>query len=121
MDVKGRFVFNGKQQREWLSKEDKKSPTVAVESILLTGAVDAKEGRDIMTNDVPNAFIQAHMPEYKNGEARVVMKVSGLLVKLLCELAPETYAPYVVIENGKKVLYLLVLSAIYGMLQAALI
>ena len=88
---------------------------------MLTGAVDAKEGRDVMTNDVPNAFIQAHMPEIKDGEDRVVMKISGLLVKLLCELAPETYAPYVVLENGKKVLYLLVLRAIYGMLQAALI
>ena len=42
-------------------------------------------------------------------------------MKLLVDLAPETYAPFVVIEKGKRVLYVQVLKAIYGMLQAALL
>jgi len=42
--VKGRMVYNGNRTREWLSREDAASPTVALESIMLTATVDAHEG-----------------------------------------------------------------------------
>ena len=61
------------------------------------------------------------MPAIDNGGEKVMMKMTGILLELLLELAPETYGPYVVFENGKKVLYLQVLRALYGMLVAALI
>ena len=54
---KGRLAYNGKPTREWISREDKSSPTAYNESIFLTCAVDAMEKRDIMSIDVPNAFI----------------------------------------------------------------
>ena len=60
--MKSRMVYNGKPTREWLSKEDSASPTVSLESLFLTSSIDAKEGRDVMTCDIPNAFIQATMP-----------------------------------------------------------
>jgi hypothetical protein len=88
---------------------------------LLTAIVDAKEERDEMTADIPNAFIQTAMPPAKEGEERVIMKITGVLVHLLVQLAPEVYGPYVVFENGKKVLYVQVLKALYGMLSAALL
>ncbi|MGC8532999.1 MAG: hypothetical protein ACP5M1_13275, partial [Acidiphilium sp.] len=44
--IKGRMFYNGKPTREWLSREDAASPTVALESIMLTAIVDAKEKRD---------------------------------------------------------------------------
>ena len=37
----------------------------------------------VMSADVPNAFIQTPMPERKDGEERVVMKITGVLVDLL--------------------------------------
>ena len=119
--IKGRMVYNGKPTREWLDKDDAASPTAMLESILLTATIDAFEHRDVMTADVPNAFIQAHMPKVKDGEEQVYMKISGSLVDMLVELAPETYSDYVVFENGRKILYVVVLRAIYGMLQAALL
>jgi hypothetical protein len=88
---------------------------------MLTAVIDAKEERDVMSADVPNAFIQTPMPERKNGEERVVMKITGVLVDLLVQLAPDVYGPFVVYEKGRKVLYVQVLRAIYGMLQAALL
>ena len=88
---------------------------------MLTSVIDAHEGRDIMSADIPNAFIQAHMPETKPGGDRVIMKATGVLVDLLVALAPDTYGTYVVFENGKKVLYLEVLRALYGMLVASLL
>ena len=119
--VKGRMVYNGKPTREWLSREDAASPTAALESIILTGVIDAKEGRDVMTCDIPNAFIQAHLPKRKPNEDRVVMKITGALVDMLVEINPELYGPAVVMEHGKKVLYVEVLRAIYGMLEAAIL
>ena len=119
--VKGRMVYNGKPTREWLSREDSASPTAALESIMLTAVVDAKEERDVMTADVPNAFIQTEMPPLEDGEERVIMKITGVLVDLLVKLAPEVYGPYVVFENGQKVLYVWVLKALYGMLVASLL
>jgi len=120
-EVKGRMVYNGKPTRGWVNREDAASPTVALESIMLTVVIDAREDRDMMTADVPNAFIQAPMPELKEGEERVIMKITGVLVDMLVKLQPEIYKDYVVLENGKKVVYVQVLRAIYGMLQAALL
>ena len=119
--IKGRMVYNGKPTRQWLSREDSASPTASLESIMITAVIDAKEGRDVMTADVPNAFIQTHMPPPEEGEDRVIMKITGVLVDMLVQLSPDTYGPYVVYEKGRKVLYVQVLRAIYGMLQASLL
>jgi hypothetical protein len=121
--VKGRMVYNGKPTREWLSREDSASPTAALESIMLTAVIDAHEERDVMTCDIPNAFIQALMPEVKDGDERVMMKITGVLVDMLVELNPELYGPYVVYERNRqnKVLYVQVMRAIYGMLEAAIL
>ena len=47
-----------------MSREDSASPTAMLESIILTLAIDAKEKRDVMTGDVPNAFIQTEMTDH---------------------------------------------------------
>ena len=101
--IKGRMVANGAPTREWLSNEDSASPTASVESILLTGVIEAHEGRNVLTLDVPNAFIQAQMPEVKPGEERVVMKITGVIVDMLVNLDPKTYKGFVVYERGMKV------------------
>ena len=48
---------------------------------MLTAIVDAKEGRNVMTADVPNAFIQAQMPIVE-GKEQVIMKITEVLVDL---------------------------------------
>jgi hypothetical protein len=119
--VKGRMVYNGKPTREWLSQEDAASPNAALESILITGVIEAKDERDVMTCNIPNAFIQAYLPKKEPGEDRVVMKVTGVLVNMLVDRNPESYRQAVVLKNQKKVLHVEVLKAIYGMLEAALL
>ena len=119
--VKGRMVNNGKLTREWLTREDSASPTAALESIMLTAVIDAHEGQDIMCADIPNAFIQAEMPDISDGEERVTMKITGVLVDMLAQLSPEIYGPYIVFEKQRKDIYVQVLKVIYGMLQAALL
>jgi hypothetical protein len=110
--VKGRMVYNRKPAREWLSREDAASPTAALESILITGVIKAKEGIDVMTCDIPHAFIQAYLPKKEPGEDRVVMKITGVLVDMLVDINPELYREAVVFKNQKKVIYVEVLKAI---------
>ena len=115
------MVYNGKPTRKWLSRDETASPTVALESTFLTGIIDAKEGRDIMTCDVPNAFIQAEIPTPEKGEDRIIMKITGVLADLMVEIAPDVYGGHIVYEKGTKVIYVQVLRALYGMLKAALL
>ena len=44
------------------------------------------------------------------------MKIKGVLVDMLVHMYPEKYGPDVVYEKGKKVIYLEVLKAIYGII-----
>ena len=119
--IKGRMVLDGSQTREHLREVETSSPTVTQEGIIITGVIDAKEQRDVMICDVPNAFIQAHLPNADVPGERVIMKITGHLVDILVKMAPLEYGPFVVLENGKRVLYLQVLKALYGMLVAALL
>ena len=119
--IKGRMVFNGKPTREWLSREDSASPMAALESNLLTALTDATEPCNVMMCIIPNAFIQAEILEAKEGEERVMMKITGVLVDMLVELNSQLYGPHVVYKKRGKVLYVQVLRAIYGMLESALL
>jgi hypothetical protein len=50
----------------------------------LTAAIEAKEGRDVMTADIPNAFVQTNMEV--DGKEKMMMKIRGPLVTMLTEL-----------------------------------
>ena len=113
---KARTCVNGSPQRLWMNKEEAASPTVLLESVLLTSVIDARENREVATVDIPNAFVQTDMDDEK-----VVMKMRGKLAELLVQVAPEIYREYVVIERGQKVLYLELRKALYGMLKSALL
>ena len=81
-----------------MSKDEATSPTAATESIMLTGVIEAKQGRDIITLDVPNAFVQMSILQGKN-DKKVIMKIRGALVDILVEMSPETYKEYVIYKN----------------------
>ena len=49
------------------------------------------------------------------------MKITGKLVDILVKLAPEVYSGYVVYEKGRRVIYVKVLRALYGMLISAML
>ena len=71
--------------------------------------------------DFPNAFIHTNMPPKKDGEERFIVIITGVLFDMLFKLDCETYRKHVVFENGKKVIYVVVLREIYVMLVAALL
>jgi hypothetical protein len=62
--VKARVCANGSTQRAYIayiSREEASSPTAASEAIIITGVIDAKQKRDVMTLDIPNAFVQTEI------------------------------------------------------------
>ena len=54
--IKGRMFYNGKPTIEWMSREDMARPTASLIRIMLMEIIYAKEERDVMTSDVPNAL-----------------------------------------------------------------
>ena len=113
--IKGRDCADGRKQREYTTKEEARSPTVAIESVMLLCTIDAKENRDVGIVDIPNAFMQVDIDD------TVHMKLEGKMTELLVKIDPKLYRPYVLIENGKTALYVELKKALYGTLKAALL
>ena len=117
--IKGRTVAGGNRQRSYIPKEDASSPTVASESVLLSCIVDAEEDRDVAVLDIPNAFIQTRI---ENPKDMAIIKVRGVLVDILVEIAPGVYKSYVTVDKkGNKQLILQCMNAIYGTMMASLL
>ena len=115
--IKGRACADGRKQRETMAKEEASSPTPALEAVLLTAVIEAKEKRDVAVMDIPNAFVQTDM----EGEEKVVMKIRGQLAELLVRTDPKIYRKFITMERGQTVLYLELRKALYGMLKSALL
>jgi hypothetical protein len=78
--IKARGCADGRKQRETTKKEDASAPTVAIESVLLSATIDAMEGRDVATVDIPGAFMQADIDEV------VHVKFEGEIAEMLVKL-----------------------------------
>ncbi len=113
--IKARGCADGRKQRKTTSKEDASAPTVAIEAVMLSAVIDAMERRDVATVDIPGAFMQADIDEV------VHVKFEGEIAEMLVKLDPKLYCKYVRDENGKSVLYVELLKALYGTLKAALL
>ncbi len=72
--IKGRTCANGSKQKRYLKRgESISSPTMGVEAMTGTLAIDIKEDRDVAIFDVRGAYLQAGMPK----EKRLLMKLRG--------------------------------------------
>jgi hypothetical protein len=112
--IKGRTVANGRPQRELFTKEETTSPTVSIEALMLSIMIDAKERRDVAVADVEGAYLHADMDIF------TVLKLEGLDVDIMCDM-DASYKKFVTEENGKKVLYLELVKALYGCVRSALL
>jgi hypothetical protein len=91
------------------------SPTVGLKSVFATAAIDAKENREVVTIDIPWAFLHTTNKDY------VVMRMNGMLAELMAKTDPKLYRKYLTDGKGKKVLYLKLQKALYGMMKSALL
>jgi len=115
--IKGRTCADGSKQKRFLKHgESISSPTVSLEAIVGTLLIDDHEDRDMAIFDVPGAYLQAEMPK----EKKLLMKFRDEFVNIMCEVNPNC-RKYMIKENGKEVLYVKILRAIYGCIEYALL
>ena len=115
-NIKVRACANGSKQREYINKESATSPTVATDSLMITAAIDAVELRDVVTLDIPGAFLHADLDE------EVIMVLRGELAELMAKVEPKLYRPYIITTSkGESILYVKMQKAMYGLLRSALL
>ena len=114
--VKGRTCADGSPQRKFIPREEATSPTLSMEALMGLLLINAYEGRDVAIFDVPGAYLHAKIPDSKFA----ILKIEGEFVDIMCDVNPE-YKEDVRYENGKKVLYVQILRALYGMIESALL
>ena len=112
--LKGRTCADGRSQRSYISKEEAASPACSNEALMITMVVAAYENRKHATCDVTSAYLHADQDDF------VVIKVQGQIVDILCAKNPG-YEEFVVVEGGKRTLYMQLLKALYGCIKSALL
>ena len=98
--IKGQSCADRRPQHLNSNKPKISAPPVATESVLLTSVIDVLENRDIVTVDIPGAFLHADI----EGDD-VHMKLEGMLVEMLARIDPKLYQKYIRDENGKTIMY----------------
>ena len=112
--IKGRTCADGRKQRGLYTKEQTASPTISNDAFFALLCISAAERRKIVSWDVEGAYLLADQDDF------VLLKFVGESVDIMCKV-DNKYTAYVSYENGKKVLYLQLLKALYGTLRAALL
>jgi hypothetical protein len=114
--LNGQTCDDGRKQREAARSGDATSPTVSLESVLITAAIDAFEGRDEAVFNVPGAFLSTGMDE------EVIMTLHGRVAELMAKTAPDIYWTYITMDsNNKSVLYVKLQNALHGRIRSALL
>ena len=83
---------------------------------MITGIIDDKEGRYVATLELPGAYLWSEQDQILH------MVLKGKLAELMLLAAPEIYSPFIQIrKDGKPILYVKLLKALYGCLMSALL
>jgi hypothetical protein len=82
---------------------------------MLSATIDAMAERDVATEDIPGAFMQEDIDDV------VHVRFEGEIAEILVRMDPKLYRKYVRDENGKSVLYVELLKALYVTLRDALL
>jgi hypothetical protein len=108
-EIKGRTVADGQGQRGYTNKHVAASPTVFIEALMLTCAIDASENRKIISG----AFLQADVDKI------VAVIFEGTIVDLLIRTDP-IYDKYVHVNKvEKQMIYIQLTNAMYGCIKVA--
>jgi len=114
--IKARGCADGRSQFKYTTKVDTSSPTMSLEAMMMSCAIDTREGRHVAVMDIPGAFLHTDMEE------DVHMLLEGTIAKLIVKLDPSLYRKYIwENKNGKPMLYVKLRKALYGTLQVALL
>ena len=115
--IKGRTCANGSKKRSFLKDgEYFSSPTILIEALFSSLVIDTHEGIDIATFDVPGAYLHVEIPEDK----QIPLRLRDEFVDIMCDVNEE-HRKNVVVDNGKILLYMKEVRAIYRCIQSSLL
>jgi hypothetical protein len=87
--------------------------------LLLSCIIDAEEHRNVAKVDIPNVFVQARV---KNEKDMAFIKIRGIPVDILVEIAPEAYRSYISQDKkGNKNFLVQFQNALHGTMAASLL
>ena len=109
--IKARMVANCSTQRANIYRDNTVSPTAASNAIIITGVIESKQGRDATIKKFPNDFVKTPVTQ-DEGDERIIIKIQGALLNILCRIILKIYVPYVRfdIKNGENILYIRMLK-----------
>ena len=84
------------------------------DSVLLSIMIDAYKNRDVAVADIKGAYLLTKINEF------IIIKLEDKQVDIMYKIDSK-YKQFIEIENGKKVLYLILNSELYGTLQGAIL
>ena len=112
--MKGRTVADGSKQRDYTDKNEASASTLAIESLLISICIDAKEERWVATCDIEGAYLNALMKKI------IYMVYEGAMVDYLVSVNPTKYTPFIhYTSSGKKQLFVRLNKALYGCVESA--
>ena len=82
------MVAGGNKQRNHIDNTNATLPTVALEYVLLTATIDAKEGRDFTIVDITNVFVTTRI-EKKDDIATI--RLQGKMDEFMVAAALDIY------------------------------
>ena len=94
--MKAQSYANKSVQQDHVAKKEAASPTVALELVFVTAAIDARKNREVVTIGIPGAFLHAINDNY------VVMRMNGTLAKLMAKTDPKLYRKFQQTKKERK-------------------
>ena len=61
--IKSQHCASGSTQHAYMEHDEVMKPTISTEGTLLTAVIEAQEGCDVATCDIPNELVQTHVEE----------------------------------------------------------
>jgi len=109
--VKARLVAGGHQQDRTVYGDKLSSPTVAISSVFMISVIAAGERREVVTLDIPGAYLHAEMPT----DCAVHMRLNKYLSNIMIQLSSH-YAKYL---NDDGTIVVRLDKALYGCVQSS--
>ena len=100
-----------------MGREEASSPTVSIYALFASCAINAIEKREVVTCDIPGAFLQSNWPEDKP----TYLKFNGVMVDMLVEIDPSLRQHVITTRQGHKLMYGKLNKAVYGTLLGSIL
>ena len=117
--MKGRGCADGHPQREYITKDVSRSPTVSLYALMASCVMDVIDERHVITVEIPGAFLQGNWTQDVHPG---YIKFTGIMVDMMCEIDPTYRDKVMWSRDGKhKILYGELIKVVYGTLLVAII